>query len=116
MTDTTSTASDQPHEEGLLEHLDPTALVIESNVRTEGLALDAGFVDSVRTDGVLVPVLGWRDTDGVMHVRAGQRRTRAARKARLRAVPVYVVQAADDFTARWIVERLVPGELAVAVR
>lgn len=88
----------------MLEHLDAIALMIESNVRPEGLALDAEFVHSVRTHGVLVPVLGWRDTNGVLHVRAGQRRTLAAQKAQVATIPVFVVRADDNSTARRIVE------------
>ena len=109
MTDTTITAPVQ-HEAGVLEHLDPAGLVIETNVRTEGLVLDEEFVDSVRTHGVLVPVLGWRDTDGAVHVRAGQRRTLAARESQIATIPVYVVQADDDSTAVRIVEQLVENE------
>ena len=109
MTDTTITGPVQP-EAGVLEHLDPAGLVIETNVRTEGLILGAEFVNSVRTHGVLVPVLGWRDTDGTVHVRAGQRRTLAAREAQVGSIPVYVVQAADVSTAVRIVEQLVENE------
>jgi ParB family chromosome partitioning protein len=111
MTDTTSsTAPAQPNEAGVLEHLDPTVLVIETNVRTEALILEAEFVDSVRMHGVLVPVLGWRATDGVVHVRAGQRRTLAAREAAIATIPVYVVRAEDDSAARRIVEQLIENE------
>jgi ParB family chromosome partitioning protein len=109
-TTTPSTAPAQPKEAGVLEHLDPTALVIETNVRTEALILEAEFVDSVRMHGVLVPVLGWRATDGFVHVRAGQRRTLAAREAALTAIPVYVVRADDDSMARRIVEQLIENE------
>lgn len=110
MTDTTTITGPVQHEAGVLEHLDPAGLVIETNVRTEGLILDAEFVDSVRTHGVLVPVLGWRDTDGTVHVRAGQRRTLAAREAQVASIPVYVVRADDDSTAVRIVEQLVENE------
>ena len=104
-TTTTTTTSARPNEAGVLENLDPTALVIETNVRTEYLALDAEFVDSVRTHGVLVPALGCRDTDSTVRVRAGQRRTLAGREAGMATIPVYVVQADDDSTARRIVEQ-----------
>lgn len=109
MTDSIITGPVQ-REAGVLEHLDPAALVIETNVRTEGLILDAEFLESVRTHGVLIPVLGWRDTDGTLHVRAGQRRTLAAREAQVASIPVYVVQAEDDSTAVWVVEQLVENE------
>lgn len=76
----------------VLEHIDPRAVTIETNVRT-GEVLDADLVDSIREHGVLVPVLGWREGGGSVHVRAGQRRTLAAREAGRVTIPVYVVTA-----------------------
>jgi ParB family chromosome partitioning protein len=94
----------------VLEHLDPTALAIEANARTEGLILNGEFVDCVRAHGVLVPVLGLRAADAAVHVRAGQPRTLAAREAAVATIPVYVVQADGDSTAGRIVEQLVENE------
>lgn len=95
-------------EPGTLEHLDPTTLVLETNVRTV-VDVDPAFVDSIRQHGVLTPLLAWRADDGAVHVRAGQRRTLASREAGLTAVPVYVIQGDDD-TARRIIEQLAEND------
>ena len=94
---------------GTVEHIDPNTLIVETNVRTTA-PLDAGFVDSIRQVGVLTPLLAWRDTGGGVHVRAGQRRTLAAREASTPTIPVYVVDAGDDDTARRIVEQLIEND------
>ena len=59
---------------GTLQHIDPQALIVETNVRTVA-PLDAGFIDSIRENGVLTPILAWRDQNGGVNVRAGQRRS-----------------------------------------
>jgi ParB family chromosome partitioning protein len=84
---------------GTLQHLDPTILLIGENVR-DNAALDSQFVASVREHGVLQPITAVR-TDTGIEVRDGQRRTLAAREAKLNTIPVYVLdgQAADDKTA-----------------
>lgn len=94
---------------GTLEHIDPHTLLVETNVRTT-TPLDSGFVDSIRQVGVLTPLLAWRDQDGGVHVRAGQRRVLAAREAGIATVPVYVVDAGDDDTARRIVEQVIEND------
>ncbi|MGU3643856.1 ParB/RepB/Spo0J family partition protein [Microbacterium sp. C23T] len=94
---------------GTIEHLDPGDLIVETNIRTTA-ATESGFVDSIRANGVLTPILAWRDQDGGVHVRAGQRRTFAAREAGLVTVPVYVVDAGDDDMARRIVEQLIEND------
>lgn len=60
--------------------------------------------------GVLTPILAWRDADGGVRVRAGQRRTLAAREAGVATVPVYVVDANDEDTARRIIEQLIEND------
>ncbi|KQP67810.1 hypothetical protein ASF40_19970 [Microbacterium sp. Leaf288] len=92
-----------------VEHIDPRTLIVETNVRTTA-PLDPGFLDSIRQVGVLTPLLAWRDQDGGVHVRAGQRRTLAAREAGITTVPVYVVDAGDGDTARRIVEQLIEND------
>lgn len=89
----------QPTTTGTLEHLDPHTLELELNVRTDA-ALDAEFVASIKEHGVLTPIAARRDPDGVVRVRAGQRRTLAAREAGLSTVPVYVrdLSAGDEKT------------------
>ena len=62
----------------------------------DAAAMDAEFVASVKEHGVLTPISAVRGSDGVVRVRAGQRRTLAAREAGLSTVPVYVRPASDD--------------------
>lgn len=97
------------HNTGTLEHVAPTALTVETNVRTVA-PLDEGFIASIRENGVLTPILAWRAQDGTLHVRAGQRRTLAAREAGIDTMPAYIVEAADDDTARRIVEQLIEND------
>ena len=72
---------------------------IADNVR-DNAALDSQFLASVCEHGVLQPITAIR-TDADIEVRDGQRRTLAAREARLDTIPVYVLDAqpADDKTA-----------------
>ncbi len=70
---------------GTLEHLDPTTVLIGENVR-DTVVLDPQFVASIAQHGVLQPVTAVRTDDGV-EVRDGQRRTLAAREARLSQHP-----------------------------
>ena len=88
ITTETDTAAQVPAA-GTLEHLDPQTLELETNVRDDA-ALDADFVASIKEHGVLNPIAAVRGHDGVVRVRAGQRRTLAAREAGLTSVPVYV--------------------------
>lgn len=97
------------HNTGTLEHVAPTALTVETNVRTVA-PLDEGFIASIRENGVLTPILAWRAHDGTLHVRAGQRRTLAAREAGIDTMPAYIVEATDDDTARRIVEQLIEND------
>lgn len=93
--------SEQPALGGI-EHVDPHALVLDVNVRDDA-ALDAQFVASIKEHGVLIPIAAIRGDDGQLRVRAGQRRTLAARAAALTTVPVYVRSAAaDDDTAHLV--------------
>ena len=94
---------------GTIVQIDPTELMIDDNVRTDA-TVAKGFVDSIRENGVLVPVLGWRDPDGVVHVRAGQRRTLAAREAGVGTIPVYVVDATHGDAARRIIAQIVEND------
>lgn len=94
---------------GTLQHIDPLSLIVETNVRTVA-PLEAGFIESIREHGVLTPILAWRDTNGGVNVRAGQRRTLAAREAGAATVPVYVVDANDEDTGRRIVEQLIEND------
>ena len=102
---------------GTLEHLDPTTLVIGENVRDDA-ALDPHFLASVAEHGVLQPLTAVRTEAGV-EVRDGQRRTLAAREAKLLAIPVYVLDAqlTDDkaATAERIAQQIVTNDQRAAL-
>lgn len=91
-----------------IEHVAPDAIVIEDNVR-EAIDLPKEFVASIKTHGVLQPVLATRAVDGTLRVRDGQRRTLAAREAGVATIPAYVTDAGDDAKAR-IVQQIVAND------
>ena len=101
MSDTTTGA-------GTIEHVDPHTLTIETNVRPSA-PITPAFVQSIKENGVLTPVLGHRGDDGTVTVRAGQRRVFAAREAGLATIPVYLVDA-DEVTAERIVQQMVEND------
>lgn len=106
MTDTSTTA-------GTIEHVDPTQVIVEANVRTVA-PLDKEFLASIRENGVLTPILARRDEQGNLIVRAGQRRTLAAREAGLPSIPAFVIEADESITER-IVQQLVENEHRTAL-
>ncbi len=69
--------------------VDPRMLVIGVNTRADA-ALDKAFVGSIADRGVREPIIARRDSDGVLVVRKGQRRTLAAVQAGLDVVPVVI--------------------------
>lgn len=88
----------------------PALIQLETNIRTEA-ALDAGFLAAIRANGVLTPVLGHRNDDGTVTVRAGQRRVLAAREVGLETVPVYLVPVdAEGVEDKRIIHQLVENE------
>ena len=97
---------------GTLEHLDPTTLVIGDNVR-DTADLDPQFLASITEHGVLQPVTAVRTDDGV-EIRDGQRRTLAAREAKLTTIPVYVLATAQtppkSATAERIAQQIVAND------
>ncbi|MEV8241987.1 ParB/RepB/Spo0J family partition protein [Microbacterium testaceum] len=93
---------------GTVEHLDPTTLVIEANVRPSA-PVTPTFVQSIRENGVLVPVVARRDEHGNVLVRMGQRRTLGAREAGVSTIPVYIVDA-DEATAERIIRQMVEND------
>ncbi|PPG89006.1 chromosome partitioning protein [Rathayibacter sp. AY1F3] len=93
---------------GTVQHIDPTTLVIEANVRTSA-PVTRDFVASIRENGVITPILARRDEHGNVIVRAGQRRTLAAREAGVATVPVYVVEG-DDTTADRIIQQIIEND------
>jgi ParB family chromosome partitioning protein len=98
---------------GTIEHLDPASIVVETNLRTD-TALPREFVDSIRQNGVLTPIFARRAPDGTVIVRAGQRRTLAAREAGLATIPAYIVDA-DGTAVDRIVHQLVENDQRAAV-
>ncbi|PPF66625.1 chromosome partitioning protein [Clavibacter michiganensis] len=93
---------------GVIEHIDPTTLVIEANVRPSA-ALTVEFIQSIKASGVLTPVLARRDEHGNVLVRAGQRRTLGAREAGVATIPVYVIDA-DETTTDRIVQQMIEND------
>jgi len=91
---------------GTLEHLDPHALVVETNVRDGEVEIEPDFVASIKEHGVLIPIAAVRAEDGQVLVRMGQRRTLAARAAGLPSVPVYVQPLAASDDAAALLERV----------
>lgn len=98
---------------GTIEHIDPNLIVVEANVRTEA-HLPREFVASIKQNGVLTPILARRDEQGNVIVRAGQRRTLAAREAGLNTIPAYIVEA-DETTVDRIVQQMVENDHRTAV-
>ncbi|WP_083460431.1 ParB/RepB/Spo0J family partition protein [Jiangella muralis] len=88
--------------------IDPHAVRIEDNVRAEA-RLSRRFVTSVKSHGVLVPVLAYADADGTVVVRDGQRRVLAAREAGLSTIPAYVLDRKDETRMR-IIEQMIANE------
>jgi hypothetical protein len=68
---------------GTIEHLDPHTLTIEANVRPNA-PITPAFVQSIKENGVLTPVLGHRADDGMRRsplVSASARHTNAAKRS-----------------------------------
>lgn len=99
---------------GTIEHVDPTTIEVEENVRLD-VTIDKEFVASIKANGVLVPILARRDDQGRVSVRAGQRRTLAAREAGVATIPAYIVDGDDD-TATRIIEQLVENDQRQGVK
>jgi ParB family chromosome partitioning protein len=68
-----------------IEAIDPQTAQLDPNIRTNPI-LPAGFVDSIRAEGVREPVLARRGEDGTVFVYDGQRRLLAAREAGIPAL------------------------------
>lgn len=109
----TNTTTATPAQLGTVEHIDPNQIIVEANVRTTA-NLPREFVASITQNGVLTPILARRDTQGNIIVRAGQRRTLAAREAGLASIPAYIVEA-DETTVDRIVQQMVENDHREAV-
>jgi ParB family chromosome partitioning protein len=98
---------------GTIEHIDPTEVEVETNIRTT-VKLDPAFVASIREHGVITPVGCHRSEDGTITVRIGQRRVLAAREAGLPTVPAYVVDG-DASTVTRLLEQFTENEQRAAL-
>lgn len=87
--------------------VDAHSVTIDTNIR-QVTTLDPEFVESVRQYGIQCPALGYRDNTGTIHIRAGQRRTLAARETG-QALPV-VLAIRDDSTSQRIIEQLIEND------
>lgn len=93
-----------------LQLIDPTTLVIDTNVRLDAKA-DKSLISSIKQHGVLSAITGQADEDGKVHVRMGQRRTLAAIEAGREEVPVMVLPAqATEDEARRIIEQMAEND------
>lgn len=95
----------------VLEHLDPTELTIDANVRAD-VRLDPEFLASIKQHGVLQPVVAHRTEAGV-HVLYGQRRTLAAVETARPTMPVYVVASLTE--ADRLVQQMVENDQRLAL-
>lgn len=91
-----------------LVQIDANTVVIDTNVRDDASDLAADFIESIRQHGVLVPTLGYRDGTGVVHIRAGQRRTLAAQQTG-QPLPVVVADRGDAEADR-IIQQLIEND------
>lgn len=90
-------------------HLDPRALIIETNVRDDAsVDLTPGFVGSIRQHGVLMPILVVRQADGALHVRAGKRRTLGAVAAQVPTIPARIIDAGPG--AERLVQQIIEND------
>lgn len=113
MSNTTITTTQGTTGQGTVEHVDPNTIIVEANVRTKA-SLGAEFVASIGQNGVLTPILARRDEQGNIVVRAGQRRTLAAREAGLPTIPAYIVES-DEKTVDRIVQQMAENDHREAV-
>ena len=107
VTESQTTATEATTTTGQIVQVDPHTLVLEVNVRAEA-NLTPEFVGSIKTHGVLTPILVQRTADA-LHVRAGQRRTLASIEAGLTTIPAYVVDGDTD-EARRIIEQMAEND------
>lgn len=105
------TMNTQTSTTAVLEHLDPTQLTIDANIRAD-VHLDPEFLASIKQHGVLQPVVAHRTEQGV-HVLYGQRRTLAAVETARSTMPVYVVASLTE--ADRLVQQMVENDQRLAL-
>lgn len=98
MTDKTSTRQAQT-----LRQVDPAILIVGVNVRADA-RLDKGFLASLKANGVLQPIIVTEDSDGMLTVLYGKRRTLGSVEAGLSTVPVVVLPADEDEAGRIVTQ------------
>lgn len=81
--------------------IDASTVQIENNIRTEA-DLDEPFLATISELGILTPVLARRTTDGVLHVRIGQRRTLAAQKLGVPLPVIFYDDLPDAPEPKWL--------------
>ena len=115
--DHNTAATNNVEQKGRLEYRNPCDLALELNIR-DAANLDKEFLASVAEHGVLSPIVAVEDNDGVVRVRAGQRRALAAREAGLAEVPVYIRRdhdTADDPTVARVSQQMVENDHRLAL-
>lgn len=92
-----TTSPDQGYESGRVYEVDPSVLVIGTNVRTDTRD-SKQFAASVKARGVIEPITAWADEDGYLVVDRGQRRALTAAKVGTPSgtVPVRVIDRPGD--------------------
>lgn len=105
---TTDTTTGPPTTRRYLE-IPPGELLLDRNLRRDE-ALDRAFLDSLKQNGVLVPIVAVETDEGELRVRYGHRRTAGAVKVGLLTVPVLVVGPEDDDETDRIVGQWVENE------
>ncbi|NYJ76476.1 ParB/RepB/Spo0J family partition protein [Allobranchiibius huperziae] len=96
----------------VVERVNPREVVIGDNIRTDAHPSEP-FIESVRANGVLIPVSAYRDSEGTVIVVDGQMRTLAAIAAELADMPALIGGSRDE-TGR-IIEQWVANETRVAM-
>lgn len=91
-----------------LAWMDPVAVQLEENVRTDP-RITPEFLEAIRAQGVLAPVIAHRDLLGQVVVTDGQRRVMAAREAGLDRIPVMIAGDPGSAEAR-VVDQLTLNE------
>ena len=88
----------------VVERVNPRDVVIGDNIRTDAHPSEQ-FVESVRANGVLIPISAYRDESGTVVVVDGQMRTLAAIAAELDGIPALIGSTRDEtdrITEQWI--------------
>lgn len=96
-----------------LRLVDPRALLIDQNARTivDLEAEDSAFIDSVRTNGVVLPVIANPTEDGELRVKDGHKRTIAAILTDQPRIPVIVTDAGEQQDWQRLIDQWIANEV-----